>query len=384
MVEIRRVKSRRDRKKFINFENKLYSKCECFVPTIYKDEISMFSYKKNPNIISNESTGYLAYQDGKVVGRVLCTFNRIEKDKKNIIRFSHLDFVNDSEVSFALLDVVEKWATFLKSDKIIGDISFNDISNIGILNSGYDKFATFHHRYNYPYYVNHLKDYGYSQSKKLKEYQLKIKEEHTLFSEDIEDSQYKIVSGDKFFKIKNYGRKVFDLLYNNSISGYPIVIEEGVYERFFKNLNKLFSDDDFVIVVNESDDVVGAMLLTNNTSIALQTTDGKELASNNYNVDIENHKYVDLSLYVIADYEKETVENIMINYLIKSMNIKNNKYINMNLWLSDYKSSVFAYYFTKSWSRERVIMSKSLKTNIRRAKEDLVNPNNIANNSIVK
>ena len=130
MVEIKIVKTKKDRKNFINFENKLYSECEFFVPTVYKKEKHLFNVKKNPDLMSNETTGYLAYQDGKVVGRVLCIFNRIEKDKRNIIRFSHLDFINDSEVSFALLDVVEKWARFLKSEKIIGTLTEEEFEAI--------------------------------------------------------------------------------------------------------------------------------------------------------------------------------------------------------------------------------------------------------------
>ena len=81
MVEIKRVKSRKDRKEFIRFENKLYSECEFFIPRIHKEESRLFSLKHNPYLLSNESTAYLAYQEGKVVGRVLCFFNRI----KNLI-----------------------------------------------------------------------------------------------------------------------------------------------------------------------------------------------------------------------------------------------------------------------------------------------------------
>jgi len=386
MVEIVRVKSRKDKKNFINFENKLYSECEFFIPTIYKDAISLFSTKKNPNLISNETTGYLVYQNGKIAGRVLCSFNRIEKDKKNIVRFSHLDFINDSEVSFALLEMVDKWARFLKTDKIIGDMSFNDTCNIGVLNDGYDKFATFQHRYNYPYYAMHLKEYGYTVNKKLKEYQLELKDFDCQNLADLLQDNYKIVEGNKDFKIKNYGRKIFDLLYSHSISGFPIVIEEAVYERFFKNLNKLFGEEDLVIIVNENDDVIGAMLITNNTSLALQTTDGKELSSKNmYTVDIENHKYVDLSLFVTAKDYKDIAEKILINILICSMKRKNNKYINTNLWIQNIEDIGFLNHFDINWNRERVIFSKTLKSiNVKRDKSEMLEPNSFAINSTVR
>lgn len=381
MVEVIRVKSRKDRKNFINFENKLYSECEYFVPRIYKDEIKLFSSKKNPNLVSNETTGYLVYQNGKLAGRILCSFNRIEKEKRNIVRFSHLDFINDSEVSFALLDVVDKWSKFLKADKIIGDLYFNDIGNIGVLNSGFDKLSTFQHRYNYPYYVTHLKDYGYTINKKLKEYQLVLKLSDTYEIDSLLNDNLKLVDGNKEFKIKNYGRKIFDLLYSNSISGYPIVVEEKVYENFFKNLNKLYHDEDLTIVINENDDVVGAMLITNNTSIALQTTDGKEFASKQmYNVDVDNNKFVDLSLYVTSKDNRD-IDNVLTKILINSMLKKGNKYINTNLWIQNIPDKQLMNAFNINWERERLIFSKSLKSlNVKREKEEFVNPHNMANN----
>ena len=111
-------------------------------------------------------------------------------------------FINDTEVSFALFEMIDNWARFLKADKIIGDISFSELGNIGVLNSGHDKFATFQHRYNYPYYAEHLKEYGYTQSKKLNEYQL-ILSVDSYKQELMIENKYKFVEGDKEFKIKN-------------------------------------------------------------------------------------------------------------------------------------------------------------------------------------
>lgn len=386
MVEVVRVKSRKDKKNFINFENKLYNECEYFVPRIYKDEIKLFSSKKNPNLMSNETTGYLAYQNGKLAGRILCSFNRIEKEKRNIVRFSHFDFINDSEVSFALLDVVDKWSKFLKTDKIIGDMYFNDLGNIGVLNSGFEKLSSFQNRYNYPYYVTHLKEYGYIANKKLKEYQLELNNFDLYDINSLLGDNLKLVEGNKEFKIKNYARKIFDLLYTNSISGYPIVIEEKVYEQFFKSLNKLFGDEDLVIIVNENDDVVGAMLVTNNTSIALQTTEGKEFSSKNmYNVDVDNHKFVDLSLYVTSKDDSELINNILSRVLVNSMLNKNNKYINTNHWIQNFSETQFASLFNINWQRERLIFSKSFKLiNIKKDKTDIIDIHNIANSSLLQ
>lgn len=367
MVEIVRVKNKKDRKRFINFENKLYAECDYFIPDIYKTSNKLFNVKKNPSLLSNESTAYIAFQEGKVVGRVLCFFNRIEKQEKNLIRFSHLDFINDSEVSFALFDTIEKWARFLKSDRIIGDISFNDLGNIGVLSSGFKSLSTYHHRYNFSYYSEHLKNYGYSQSKKLTEYQLHLNNLE-LTENAIPESLHK-VEGEKDFKIKYYARKLFDLLYDKSISGYPTVIEEKVYEEFFKKLNKLYSSDEFVIITNDNDDVVGGFLLTNNTSLALQTTGGKVMASKKmYNVDFSEQNQLDLAIFVAQNKE---IENILFNQIVEIMKKRNIEFLNANLWLGNIEKETIETYFEIVWSRQRVVMSKKLPI-IKRDKEDMI------------
>ena len=383
MVEIKRVRYRKDRKYFIKFENKLYSECEFFIPRIYKEESKLFSSKHNPYLFSNESTAYLAYQEGKIVGRVLCFFNRIEKENENIIRFSHLDFINDTEVSFALFDMIDNWARFLKADKIIGDMSFSELGNIGILNSGHDKFATFQHRCNYPYYAEHLKSYGYSQSKKLNEYQL-ILSVDSYKNDLLIENKYKFVDGDKLFKIKNYGRKIFDLLYENSISGYPTVIENKVYEQFFKNIDKLYQSDDLMVIINDNDDVVGAMLVTTNTSLALQTTGGKVLASKNYNVDKLIDKFLDITMLAINRNDADVIEKMLAEKLVSIMTAKNIRLLNTNLWLNNYKDSVFAECFNINWHRDRVVFNKKLgKLTIKRSTSDMATPNNKGNSSII-
>ena len=104
MVEIKIVKTKKQIKEFVKFVDYLYSDCKQYCPCYQKSEYKLFSHKKNPSLVSNEIIGFLAYQEGKVVGRTLGIINRVEKEQSGIVRFSHFDFINDTEVSFALLN----------------------------------------------------------------------------------------------------------------------------------------------------------------------------------------------------------------------------------------------------------------------------------------
>ena len=129
---------------------------------------------------------------------------------------------------------------------------------------------------------------------------------------------------------------------------------------------------------------MGAMLLTNNTSLALQITEGKEFSSkNNYNVDIENSKYVDLSLFVTN--QDNEIETIMNKLLRQSMITKNNKFLNTNLWFQDKKDSPLLEGFKTIWDRGRVIFNKNIKSQIvKRNKDDLADPHRIAETSTLQ
>ena len=79
MVELRIVKTKRQQKDFIKFADLLYKENHSYVPYYHKFEKHLFSHKTNPNLISNEIMGVLAYQEGRIVGRILCSYNRYVK-----------------------------------------------------------------------------------------------------------------------------------------------------------------------------------------------------------------------------------------------------------------------------------------------------------------
>jgi len=341
MVEIVRVKSKQDIKDFVLFEEKLYSGCEFYVPRTQKEMVSLFSEKKNPNLYANEVVAFLAYQDGKLSGRIMGIVNRVENSTDKCLRVAYFDFINDSEVSSELLNAIKKWAITLGAKTLVVEIGFNDFSKNGVLIDGFDQLPTMNESYNYPYYGEHLLKFGFKTTQKLYSYKMKpvgdfkVSELYDELENLLEKNNLRMIYGNKKFVIKNYGNKIFDLLYKNSPTSFPTVINERVYEDYLKSIKTLFDDNDLCVIVNEFDDVVASILLQSNTSLELQATNGKKMmASSMYNVAVTKVK--DLGLLIInKEYFNEDTLAILANYIMQNLKFKNICYLESNLWVND-------------------------------------------------
>ena len=161
-VEIRRVESKRDLKKFIRFNYELYKNNAYSVPDLYEDMLSTFSKKKNPAFEFCDAEYFLAYKEGKLVGRVAAIINNRANETWHTsnVRFGWIDFVDDREVSGALLNAVGEWGKAKGMTDIVGPLGFTDIDAEGMLIEGFDQLSTMATIYNYPYYPKHIERLG--------------------------------------------------------------------------------------------------------------------------------------------------------------------------------------------------------------------------------
>ena len=103
-LEIREITTRKELKQFIEFTNKLYRECEYYCPPLFFDEMNCFDKEKNPALEVCDYKLWMAYRDGKAVGRIAGIVNYKANEKwgyKNA-RFGWFDFIDDLEVSKAL------------------------------------------------------------------------------------------------------------------------------------------------------------------------------------------------------------------------------------------------------------------------------------------
>ena len=135
MIEIKEVKTAKQRKLFVDFPTKLYKGVKQYVHPLRSSELELFNPKKNVSFEDCEAIYFLAYKDGELVGRIAGIIQRLYNNKVNEkrVRFTRFDAINDKEVAKALFDSVENWARLKGMNIVHGPMGFNDLDREGIL-----------------------------------------------------------------------------------------------------------------------------------------------------------------------------------------------------------------------------------------------------------
>ena len=164
-VIIKKVSNQREMKAFVRFNYELYKDCPYAVPDLLEDTLDTFNPRKNAAFDFCEADCFLALREGKIVGRIAAIINHKANRTwgTNNARFGWIDFVDDEEVSRALLEAAEKWGRDHGCDKLTGPLGFTDMDPEGMLTGGYDQLSTMSTTYNYPYYPKHMERLGYAK-----------------------------------------------------------------------------------------------------------------------------------------------------------------------------------------------------------------------------
>lgn len=226
-IEIKPVTTRQELQQFVQFYYDLYRDNDCAVPYLYSEEMSTLRHDKNTSFECCESQYFMAFKDGQLVGRVAAIINNRANERwdRKQVRFSWFDFVDDQEISAALLQAVEAWGRSKGMTEIAGPLGFIDTDREGMLVDGFDKLSTMYINYNHPYYPQHMEQMeGYEKANDWVELRVKVPE----------------VVPEKFAKItemvrKRYGLRVHKFSRKELIDG-------GWGKRIFDLLNETYKD----------------------------------------------------------------------------------------------------------------------------------------------
>ena len=219
-IQVKAVSSKKEMKTFVRFGNKLYKGNNYYVPSMPSDDMTTFDKNKNGAFAFSEAELYLAYKDGEVVGRVAAIINNKANEAWSVkqVRFGWIDFIDDMEVSGALLDAVIAFGHKHGMTQIVGPLGFTDFDPEGMLVEGFDRISTMALIYNHPYYPEHMKKHGYTKETGWLENRIIIPEalpEKFNRIADLVHQKYNLKVR-KFttsqIKKLGYGRKFFDLV----------------------------------------------------------------------------------------------------------------------------------------------------------------------------
>jgi len=164
-IEIRELQpTKHNLLKFVHFPiDDLYRDSEYYVPPLVTDEVNSLRPDKNPAFDFCEAVYYMAYRDGKPVGRIAGIINHVvnERSNKKEVRFGYIDFIDDAEVVDRLIDAVTRWGKSKGMEHLTGPLSFTDMDPEGMLVEGFDRVGTSGGIYNYPYYPKHMERLGF-------------------------------------------------------------------------------------------------------------------------------------------------------------------------------------------------------------------------------
>ena len=220
-VLIKKVETRTELKEFIEFHYDLYKGNAYDVPNLYSDELNTLRKDRNAAFDFCEAEYFLAYKDGKIVGRVAAIINNLANEKWNqkSVRFGWIDFVDDREVSAALMKAVEDYGRSKGMTEMVGPLGFTDMDPEGMLTHGFDQLGTMATIYNYPYYPKHFEAMeGYSVDNTYVEYKIfvpeKVPEKMSKIAQMIQKRyglRVKKLTKKEIFE-EGYGYKIFELI----------------------------------------------------------------------------------------------------------------------------------------------------------------------------
>lgn len=264
MLEIFEVKTKKQIKDFLNLPLKMYKDVEPFVPPLYGDEKKMF--KSNYMYYDqSEAKCWVAYKDGKCVGRIQGILQKAsnEKWKQKRVRFTRVDFIDDEEVSKALFKKVEEFAKEKGMEEVVGPLNFSDLEREGLLIDGFEHMNTFEEQYNFPYYQKHIENLGYKKDVDWIEHRLWYNEEKakkviSLSEKILARGKVHLVPRMKLKKFAaHYEDQFFEILDKTYDSIYGTVpFTQGMKDLLLKNFAPIINMDYLIAVVDNNDKIV--------------------------------------------------------------------------------------------------------------------------------
>ena len=367
-ITIKKVTTSKELKTFIRFNYEMYKENPYSVPDLYDDMLNTFSRDKNAAFEFCEADYFLAYKDGKLVGRVAAIMNNRANEtwNKKEVRFGWIDFIDDAEVSDALLKTVEAWGKERGATEIVGPLGFTDFDAEGMLVEGFDQLSTMSTIYNYPYYPEHMAKHGYEKDADWVEFKIyipdAIPDKHKRISEIIMRKYglkiVKCTSKD----IKKYGQAIFDLMNEaySQLYGYSALSPKQI-QQYIKMFLPILDLRMVTLVVDSEDQVIAAGISMPSLSEALQKAKGRLLPFGWYHllkvIFLKKYpKVLDLLLVAVKpEYQNKGVNALLFYDLIPVYQKIGFEYAESNpeLELNDKVQAQWEYFKTEQHKRRR-------------------------------
>lgn len=331
-VSVVKVASKGQFREFLRFGPELYRDNPYYVPALRLDDMNSLDRSRNAAFDFCEAEYFLAYRDGRLAGRVAAIINAEANERWNVkaVRFGWIDFVDDIEVSRALLDKVSEWGRARGMTLIQGPLGFSDFDREGMLVEGFDQLATQATIYNYPYYPQHLQRLGYTKTAGWIEKRLTvpkevpprhvrlcglIKERYNLHTEHYTTTRE---------LVRKRGLDIFNLVNESyrDLTGYSTLTDRQI-EQYAKMYMPFVDHRMVCLIADANDRLVGLGVSMPSISRALQKSGGRLLPLGWWHLIkalfLKHSDTLDLLLVAVAaEYRNKGVNSIMMAELVQN------------------------------------------------------------------
>jgi GNAT superfamily N-acetyltransferase len=338
------------------------------------DDLETFTPTKNPAYENAEARLFLAYKDGKVVGRIIGILSHAANDKyktKNL-RFGWFDTINDYEVARSLLEAVENWGKELGMETLTGPHGFSDLDPEGMLVEGFDQLPTISVYYNFPYYPEFVEKYGFEKEIDYLEFRSVNPQETGIPPKLLRlGERIKERSGIRVHKFKSkreLKKRTVDLFhllneaFEEIYGSVPLSEKQILYyvKKYFS-----FVDKDLIqLAVNENDEAVGFMIAMPSLSEGFQKANGRLLPFGWFHIlkSLKNYEVLDFYLAGIKkSYRGQGIDLLMVLEVLQAALKKGVKYAESNPELETNKKIHAQWkYFNPTQHKRRRIYRKDV------------------------
>ena len=374
-VVVKTVESKADLKTFVKFPLQLYKNCPYYVPNLYADEMVALDSQKNAMGKYSLSRKFLAYKDGKVVGRIAAIINQIaNKDWAHAeVRFGWVDFIDDKEVSKALVDAVIAFGRENGMTTIAGPLGFTDFDNEGCVVEGFDDISSFMLKYNYPYYGAHFEALGMEKINDWLEYRVYVPEqvpEKVVKAAHLVSERYNLhirKISKKEVRKENYGRKLFDLVNRTYCQLFDFtVLPPEVIDQYVDTFLGVL-DMKYITLVEDAEGKLVAMALTMpSIAHAVKKANGYLFPLGWWHIFksmyIKHEEALELMLIAVdPDYRNRGVHAMLFNELIPNLIEGGFKYGESNAEMETNSSVQHIWnIYQKAFKRRRRVFGKTI------------------------
>ena len=328
-VYIREAKSIPDLHAFVNFANELYKDNPCWVPFPFPAEIDVLKSNRNPAFGQCEARYFLAYRGDRIVGRVAAILNHehIRKWGQQYMRFGWMEFIDDREVSRALIKAVEDWAKERGMKAVHGPLGFTDFDRSGFMVEGFQELGTLVASYTQPYYPQHMDKLGYHKDIDWIEHEIIVpdKVDQTIAEraeQILKNNHLHILRPKSKRELLRYALPVFNVMNEYFRHSYAIVpFNKDISRSYIKHFFLFLKPDFAPIILDNNNKVVAFTICFPSFSRALQQGGGKISGKSFYQLVKAGqiNDRADLYLHGVTDeYAGKGIAVVLMNTLIEN------------------------------------------------------------------